>query len=72
MGSIYLFQQTSIQQSLMQVFLPVLQDSQVFFNEILRDGNFYVFLEEESRKMLFRTVFKSHYWLIEHLYNAIK
>lgn len=61
MGYIYLFQQTSVQQNLMQVFLPLLQDSQVFFDEILWDGYFYVFLEEESHEMLFRTVFKSHY-----------
>lgn len=61
MGYIYLLQQTSIQQNLIQEFLPVLQDAQVFFNEVFWDGYVYVFLEEERHEMLFRTAFKSHY-----------
>jgi len=43
----YLCLQSSVKQNLIKDFLPLLQDFQVFFNEVPWDRYFYVFLQEE-------------------------
>lgn len=43
----YRYLQSSIEQNLIKGFLPLLQDFQLFFNEISWDRYFCVFLEEE-------------------------